>query len=179
VCRVANAEFGAASTSSASARHFVTDLLDRWELPSLIEDAELLTGELVNNAIGHASAHSSIDLALVVAVAEGILEIGVTDSDPQSIRFVQPKGEDVDVEARDEALAEGGRGLLLVGLLADEWGVVGLPQGKQVWFRLSTNDWSYNSACPCHGDDLDRVRLESGRYALAVAGPWDSATGSI
>ena len=174
MCRVANAEFGAGATSSASARHLVSNLLDRWELPSLIEDAELLTGELVNNAVGHASS----DLALVVAVAEGILEIGVTDSHPQSISFVKPKREDMTVAAREEVLAEGGRGLLLVGLLADEWGVVGLPQGKQVWFRLSTNDWSYNSACPCHGDDLGRVRLESGRYALAVAGPWDSASGS-
>lgn len=174
MCRVANAEFGAGTSSSASARHLVSDLLDRWELPSLIEDAELLTGELVNNAVGHAST----DLALVVAVAEGILEIGVTDSHPQSISFVQPKREDMAVAAREEVLAEGGRGLLLVGLLADEWGVVGLPQGKQVWFRLSTSDWSYNSACPCHGDDLGRVRLESGRYALAVGGPWDSASGS-
>ena len=174
MCRVANAEFGAGPTSSASARHLVSDLLDRWELPSLVEDAELLTGELTNNAVGHAST----DLALVVAVAEGVLEIGVTDSDPQSIPFVKPKREDMAVAAREEVLAEGGRGLLLVGLLADEWGVVGLPQGKQVWFRLSTNDWSYNSACPCHGHDLGRVRLESGRYALAVAGPWDSASGS-
>ena len=174
MCRVANAEFGAGPTSSASARHLVSNLLDRWELPSLIEDAELLTGELVNNAVGHAST----DLALVVAVAEGILEIGVTDSHPQSISFVKPKREDMAVAAREEVLAEGGRGLLLVGLLANEWGVVGLPQGKQVWFRLSTNDWSYNSACPCHGDDLGRVRLESGRYALALAGPWDSASGS-
>jgi sigma-B regulation protein RsbU (phosphoserine phosphatase) len=169
VCRVANAEFGAVPTSSASARHLVSDLLDRWELPSLIEDAELLTGELANNAVGHAST----DLALVVAMAEGILEIGVTDSEPQSVPFVKPKRESMAVQAREEVLAEGGRGLLLVDLLADEWGVVGLRQGKQVWFRLSTNDWSYNSACPCHGHDLGRVRLESGRYALAVAGPWD------
>src|ERR1019366_9460157 len=160
-----NSEFGAFPTSSASARHLVSDLLERWELPSLRDDAELLTGELVNNAVGHAST----DLALVVAVAvaEGILEIGVTDSDPHSIRFVKPKGAGMDATARD--LAEGGRGLPLVGLLADEWGVVGLRQGKQVWFRLSTNDWSYNSACPCHGLDRGRGRgrPETGRDALA------------
>jgi anti-sigma regulatory factor (Ser/Thr protein kinase) len=172
---VANAEFGAVPTSCASARHLVADLLDRWELPRLKDDAELLTGELVNNAIGHALT----DLALVVAVAEQFLEIGVTDSDPHSIPLVKSKWERMDVAGRDEALAEGGRGLLLVDLLADEWGVVGLKQGKQVWFRLSTNDWSYNSACPCHGHGLARVRLESGRYALAVAGSWDNASGSI
>ena len=167
MCRVANAEFGAVPTSSASARHLVSDLLDRWELPSLIEDAELLTGELVNNAVGHAST----DLALVVAVAEGILEVGVTDSDPDSTSFVKPKFERMEFTAREENLAEGGRGLLLIDLLADEWGVVRLEHGKQVWFRLSTNGWAYNSACSCSVPD--RIRLESGRYVVALAGPWD------
>ena len=167
MCRVANAEFGAVPTSSASARHLVSDLLDRWELPSLIEDAELLTGELVNNAVGHAST----DLALVVAVAEGILEVGVTDSDPDSTSFVKPKFERMEFTAREEILAEGGRGLLLIDLLADEWGVVRLEHGKQVWFRLSTNGWAYKSACSCSVPD--RIRLESGRYVVALAGPWD------
>ena len=165
MCRVANANFDIDATANASARHLVSDLLDRWEIQNLKEDAELLTGELVNNAIRHAST----ELTLVVAVAEGILEIGVTDLDPLSVPLVRPNWD----RMKENVLAEGGRGLLLVELVADEWGVVGLPLGKQVWFRLSTNDWSFRSACPCHSKDLDRVRLESGRYALAVAGPWD------
>jgi phosphoserine phosphatase RsbU/P len=167
VCRVVSAELGGGPTSSAAARHLVSEALDRWELPSLKDDAELLTGELVNNAIGHAAT----DLALVVAVAEGILEVGVTDSDPDSTSFVKPKFERMDFAVREEVLAEGGRGLLLVDLLADEWGVARLEHGKQVWFRLSTNEWAYNSACSC--SDRNRTRLESGRYVLALAGPWD------
>jgi anti-sigma regulatory factor (Ser/Thr protein kinase) len=169
VCRIANAKFDAAPASSAAARQLVSDLLSRWELLPLRDDAELLTGELVNNAIGHASS----ELAVVVAVADGTLEIGVTDFDPGSVPFVKPNWERMNVTAKDQILTEGGRGLLLVDLLSDTWGVVGLRQGKQVWFRLSTKDWSYNSACPCHGHSLDRVRLESGRFATAVAGSWD------
>lgn len=172
MCRVENAQFGRMPTSSAAARHLVSEILDRWQLPTLKEDAELLTGELVNNAIGHAST----GLALVVAMGEGSLEIGVTDFDPHSTPFVKPKWARTDITEKDQVLAEGGRGLLLVDLLAEEWGVVGLEQGKQVWFRLRTNDWPYNSTCPCH--DPERVRLESGRYVMAVAGPWDSASGS-
>jgi hypothetical protein len=43
-----------------------------------------------------------------------------------------------------------------------------------VWFRLDAGAaWPYRPACPCAGDDLGRVRLESGRQVLAVAGPWD------
>ena len=104
-------------------------------------------------------------MASTVPVADGALEIGVTDFDPESLPLVRPQ--------EDEILSEGRRGLFLVEQLSEEWGVVGLKEGKQVWFRLSTNDWSFNSTCPCHGDDLDRVRLESGRYAVAVAGAWD------
>ena len=169
MCRVENAEFGGMPTSSASARHLVSETLDRWELPSLKDDAELLTGELVNNAIGHAST----DLALVVAMGDGSLEIGVTDFDPHSTPSVKPEFDRTEVTSRDQVLAEGGRGLLLVDLLAEEWGVAALERGKQVWFRLSTNDWPYTSACPCH--DPERVRLESGRYVMAVAGPWDKS----
>jgi anti-sigma regulatory factor (Ser/Thr protein kinase) len=170
---VENAQFGGTPTSSAAARHLVSETLDRWELPRLKEDAELLTGELVNNAIGHATT----DLALVVAMGEGSLEIGVTDFDPHTTPLVKPKFGRMDITAKDQVLAEDGRGLLLVDLLAEEWGVVGLERGKQVWFRLSTNDWPYNEACPCH--DPERVRLESGRYVMSVAGPWDNTSGPI
>jgi hypothetical protein len=51
---------------------------------------------------------------------------------------------------------------------------VALVEGKQVWFRLSAADWSYRSACECHADDVSRTRLESGRYALGMSGPWDA-----
>jgi hypothetical protein len=59
------------------------------------------------------------------------------------------------------------------GLFGRRMGKVEHADGKQVWFRLSTEDWSYRSACLCQSDAIGRVRLDSGRYALAIPGQWD------
>jgi anti-sigma regulatory factor (Ser/Thr protein kinase) len=95
----------------------------------LKEIATLLASELVTNVIVHAST----ELALVVAVADGSLEVGVTDFDPRSTRSVLPKLQRSPKALKDEVLAEGGRGLALVDVLSNEWDVVGFPHGKQVW----------------------------------------------
>jgi hypothetical protein len=61
-----------------------------------------------------------------------------------------------------------------VDYLADDWGVAADDPGKQVWFRLEATNWTYRTACECHGDSVDRVRLQSGRFAFAIPGAWDS-----
>jgi anti-sigma regulatory factor (Ser/Thr protein kinase) len=165
---VVNTEIDGQLWTVSWARRLVSDLLDQWELPALGEVATLLTSELVTNAVVYAGT----GISLVIAVADGVLEIGVSDHDHASIESVKPKVERL--AAKEGVTAEGGRGLVLVDSLADEWGVVQLAKGKQVWFRLSTDDWSYRSSCACHSDAIDRVRLESGRYALAIPGPWDA-----
>lgn len=169
MCRVADAEYDAIPASPL-ARQFISELLDRWEMVEVKGVAVLLASELVTNALVHAST----EVTLVVAVADGSLEVGVTDLDPLSTPSVLPKLQPSQEALKDDILAESGRGLTLVELLSNEWGVVGVPHGKQVWFRLNASSWSYFSACPCHSDDLDRVRLESGHFAVAVAGPWDA-----
>ena len=89
-----------------------------------------------------------------------------------SLLYVMESG--ASAEAPKDWQAEGGRGLRLVELVADEWGVVDLPEGKQVWFRLDVGEgWPHRASCPCGGEDLEHVRLESGRYAVATPGPWD------
>ena len=168
MCRVVNAELDEDLSSVPRARRLVSDLLNRWELRGLGDVATLLTSELVANALIHTGGGAS----LVVAVADGVLEIGVSDHDHQAIELVKPKLERLGAD-HHAIPDEGGRGLLLVDSLADEWGVVQLVDGKQVWIRLSTDEWSYRSACLCHSDAIDRVRLDSGRYALAISGPWD------
>ncbi len=170
MCRVVRTDFDPDMASVPLARHMVADLLDRWELPALRELAELLTTELLTNALVHVGG----GLSVVVAVADGVLEIGVSDQQPHSGHNVRPKSEHLGDVGEGGDSAEGGRGLLLVDSLADEWGVIQLENGKQVWFRISTDDWSYRSGCMCHSDSIDRVRLESGRYALALSGPWDA-----
>jgi anti-sigma regulatory factor (Ser/Thr protein kinase) len=143
----------------AEARAFVGDALRRWELESLAADAVLLTSELVTNSVLHADS----DVTVTVAVADGKAEVGIAD------------GSDILPRQRTgHVRSEGGRGLRLVEMVAAEWGVAALPAGKQVWFRLDVGtDWPHRTDCPCGGEDLDRVRLESGRYAIATPGPWD------
>jgi hypothetical protein len=63
--------------------------------------------------------------------------------------------------------------MAIVDAFAVEWGVSLLPKGKQVWFRLENADWTFRTACRCHGDQLDMMVLDSGRKLLANSGPWD------
>jgi anti-sigma regulatory factor (Ser/Thr protein kinase) len=161
MCRVASQEFDGTLAAVAEARGFVTQHLRRWALESLVPDAELLTSELATNAVLHARG----DLAVTVAVADGVAEIGVSD---RSTELPQQRSR--------AWQAEGGRGLRLVDRVALEWGVVTVAGGKQVWFRLDIDSsWPHRADCPCGGDDLERVRLESGRYAVAAHGPWDAS----
>jgi anti-sigma regulatory factor (Ser/Thr protein kinase) len=87
--------------------------------------AELLTSELVTNAIRHGTG----SVTLVMNCADGVLAISVSDDDP-TMPLVQP----------DEPLAAGGRGVRMVQRMAQEWGVTARESGpgKVVWFRLQT-----------------------------------------
>jgi anti-sigma regulatory factor (Ser/Thr protein kinase) len=87
----------------------------------LIEDAAILTDELVANAI----VHGEPPIGLKVRTDENVLCVAVTDggagtADPQPI----------------DPSAESGRGLTIVDKLSDAWGVSQLPEGKCVWFEL-------------------------------------------
>ncbi len=169
MCRVVNQELQPELGAVADARRVVTSALCRWELPALIPDAELLASELVTNALIHART----GIALTLAVADGTLEVGVADRSPEAIPHART-GEEAGEAAVEDWRSEGGRGLQLVELVSDEWGVAVMPEGKQVWFRIGVDEtWPHLTDCPCAGEDLDRVRLQSGRYAVAAPGPWD------
>lgn len=112
--------------SISTARH----LLDGYEgtvSPEKLDHLRLLVTELVTNAIRHAGleAHELIDLR--VAVQDRSIRVEVRDSGPGFEK------------APSEPLPEqvSGRGLYLVELLSDRWGV---EQGNPicVWFELST-----------------------------------------
>lgn len=194
MCRVVTHALGPGVGAAALAREAARTRLQLWEMPELLIDATLLVSEVVTNAVLHGRG----EVSLTLAVADGQLEVGVTDEDPTRlpVRRVPGTGEGAVATAVRPARsappgpptgppadptpmwAEGGRGLRLLDTLADDWGVARLGGGKQVWFRLSVPDrWPYRTQCPCGGDDLEAVRLESGARVLAVAGPWDAAAG--
>jgi hypothetical protein len=154
----------------------VSGVLECWELVEAAGDVVLLASELVTNGVVHARSR----LIVTVAVADGLLEIGVSDHDPRAPRVLTRVGdpgqpiETTGAGADLAWLAAGGRGLGLVDNVAAEWGVANLATGKQVWFRFAVaQSWPYSSACPCRRTDLARTRLDSGRYAVSVPGRWD------
>lgn len=169
MCRVQTRQYPRESAAISEARRWIAGLMRRWEVgEERSSSAVLLASELLTNAVRHADSSAT----LTVAVADGTLELGVGDHDSR-ISFVERTKEEERVWLTDGRV--GGRGLHLVATVADDWGIVRAADGKQVWFRLDVgDDWPHRTACPCQGEDLQRVRLESGRYALAVPGPWDN-----
>ncbi|MCX4740737.1 ATP-binding protein [Streptomyces antibioticus] len=115
---------GGLSTADAAwpkrLRRIVRASLNRWGRPELIEDTELLLTELATNALRHGSGRS---ICVRVSAQDDTLKIQVTDGSP-----TRP-------ELRHAALDdEGGRGLLLVESLAEEWGVS--DDGTTTWCTL-------------------------------------------
>lgn len=162
MCRLQRTVLDAENWAPSVARHWVNDLLGRWELPHLSEVAALLTSEVVTNAIRHTASSPRIR----VAVTDGFLEIGVTDGDREHLPHMSDSL---------DATAEGGRGLVFVDEMADSWGTNLRPEGKEVWFLLGIDGWPYYRDCRCQNDEPDRVPMGSGRQVKTNSGPWDDS----
>jgi anti-sigma regulatory factor (Ser/Thr protein kinase) len=106
--------------SSSSARRFVRRSLA--QMPSeLIEAAELLTSELVTNAAIH--SHSPIEVEIDLDLDS--LKISVSDDSGQ-----------LPIATQAGHMDEHGRGLAIVGSLAEEWGATKRSKGKTVWITM-------------------------------------------
>lgn len=103
-------------------RRIVRSLLAEWELAELVDAVELGVTELVTNVVRHVPDRR----CEVVVLRTAGVRVEVTDSYPQ-----RPV-----VCGALTADAEGGRGLVLLGAVADKWGVAGAAGGgKTVWFE--------------------------------------------
>lgn len=92
-------------------------------------DAELVVSELFTNAVKHTD---SVKVSCEIRVIGGRLRVEVTD---QGRAEAAPHRRPVEAEPDKE---EGGRGLLLVGALSDDWGVRvdHCGGGRVVWADL-------------------------------------------
>ncbi|WLQ42723.1 ATP-binding protein [Streptomyces laculatispora] len=99
--------------------------LSLWALPS--ESAAHIVAELAANATVHGRVQGrDFQLGLTVR-GEALLRIEVTDT----------RGDRLPVPSAPGGDAEGGRGLLIVEALADQWGVIPGPvPRKTVWAEL-------------------------------------------
>ncbi|MEV6204040.1 SpoIIE family protein phosphatase [Streptomyces sp. NPDC051771] len=123
----ATATFEPVGRSVAAARAFVRDTLQGWGHPELVDDAVVLTSELVTNAVVHAGTAADV----LCLRSEDSIRVEVADRYPEREIPVQ-SGRTLASPDR-----ENGRGLLLCAALADRWGVDYSPTRKHVWFHLS------------------------------------------
>lgn len=153
MCDQARLELVPALPAAAAARRFAAAQCARWDLDALSEDAVLTLSELVTNAVVHAASPITVTMSLVGTY----LEVAVSDDSPRA-PILRPARLDLDADIRtlidrephESAEATpprglyigpagsiaGGRGMLIVDALADEWGVAARARGKEVWFRL-------------------------------------------
>jgi serine phosphatase RsbU (regulator of sigma subunit)/anti-sigma regulatory factor (Ser/Thr protein kinase) len=118
--------FPANLASASAARRFVRDALRGWGAAEAVDDAVLLTSELVTNAVIHAGT----PVEVICQLAGTAIQVDVVDGAPAQ-----------KLPATDQTMVgdwarTNGRGLLLPSELAGTWGVTYGTETKTVWFRL-------------------------------------------
>lgn len=107
--------------SIPDARRVVRGMVAAWgdELSSV---AELLTDELLTNAVEHGGGQ----FALTASIEEKQLRVVVTDLSSSAPVTVYPAGHDL----------ERGRGMTIVDAVATNWGIDRSGSEKSIWFEL-------------------------------------------
>ncbi|MBB0243382.1 SpoIIE family protein phosphatase [Streptomyces alkaliphilus] len=155
----AAATFEPVGRSVATARGFVRDTLQGWGLAELIDDAVVLTSELVTNAVIHAGTSADV---LCLRDESGV-RVEVVDRHPErELPFVPTRRGTPDPDS------EGGRGLMLCAVLSAGWGVEYTSSDKRVWFRLEerAQPVGTRSAGPVLPDD--QLPVSDSRVRVAV-----------
>lgn len=113
-----------------SARKFARELLTCWQLAELSDDAEMIIGELVANAVRHGMRvtplRNAAALRLCMLRRIGEVMLAVVDPSNEAPKPRQP-----------DWVGESGRGLQIVGALSAVWGWSPIDgRGKAVWAVL-------------------------------------------
>lgn len=114
--------FRAVPKSVPRARDVTRQVLAEWSLSAVADDAELVVGELVGNAVTHTEGPFRLRLAVY---QDHTLACAVTDTSPHLPLQVKPSLD-----------SETGRGLLLVSGLCERWGAQFADSKKTVWAFL-------------------------------------------
>ncbi len=119
------ADLPAHPASVGQARRLVRGELERHGRDDLVDSGTLLVSELVTNALVHVGA----GIEVCALVDDRGLHVEVADASPTP------------PAARHHAATAGtGRGLALLGQLAQAWGSTPRGAGKVVWFDLATDE---------------------------------------
>ncbi|MEL5956132.1 SpoIIE family protein phosphatase [Streptomyces sp. CLV115] len=109
----------------AAARQQMRDLLHDWADPEQVDAAVLMISEMATNVLVHTDGD-----ALMLAQATG-------EHGERRLRVEVSDGSDeLPHKRRPGEMASSGRGLVLMEMLADAWGVDPRGAGKSIWFEL-------------------------------------------
>ncbi|MGW2083951.1 ATP-binding SpoIIE family protein phosphatase [Streptomyces sp. NPDC001880] len=110
----------------AAARQQLRDLLHDWADPEQVDAAVLMLSEMATNVLVHTDGD-----ALMLAQATG-------EQGERQLRVEVSDGSDELPHKRSPGeMASSGRGLVLMEMLADAWGVDPRGAGKSIWFELN------------------------------------------
>jgi hypothetical protein len=186
MCRRALLGLEATPQAAGEARRFVASTCHRWGIDGVMDELTLTVSELVTNAVLHARTQIEVELC----VTGGAVTVRVIDRDPRP-PVIRPVRLDLiadldatplvtpDVDDRhpttyvgSSGSVAGGRGLLIVDALADEWGVAERADGKEVWLTVPVQ-WAHEHECVCDQHRFGRP----GQGCVHMSGPWDSPDG--
>ncbi|MFE0579537.1 SpoIIE family protein phosphatase [Streptomyces sp. NPDC058874] len=109
----------------AGARRQVRELLHDWADEEQLDAVVLMVSEMVTNVLVHTDGDALLVAEAAGELGERRLRVEVTDSSDELPHKRHP-GE----------MASSGRGVLLMEMLADAWGVDPRGEGKSIWFEL-------------------------------------------
>lgn len=106
-----------------AARALLRSVLALWDCDDPDDAGELLTSEVVSNAVRHAAG--VLAMLFELSPHQGMVRVSVEDQTP-----------DLPVLQAHSTESSSGRGLLLVEALATRWGSHPTERGKVVWFEF-------------------------------------------
>lgn len=109
----------------AGARRQIRELLHDWADAEQVDSAVLMVSEMVTNVLMHTDGDALLVAEAVGELGTRRLRIEVADSSDELPHKRHP-GE----------MASSGRGVLLMEMLADTWGVDPRGEGKSIWFEM-------------------------------------------
>ncbi|WP_411109486.1 SpoIIE family protein phosphatase [Streptomyces sp. c-19] len=110
----------------AEAREQMRQLLHDWTDGDQLDSAVLMVSEMVTNVLVHTDGDALLVAEVACAAKSRRLRVEVSDTSDELPHKRHP-GE----------MASSGRGLVLMEMLADAWGVDPRGEGKAIWFELN------------------------------------------
>ncbi|WP_328554462.1 ATP-binding SpoIIE family protein phosphatase [Streptomyces sp. NBC_00358] len=129
----------------ADARQQLRELLHDWASADQLDSAVLLVSEMATNVLVHTDADALLVAEVTGEPGKRRMRVEVTDG-----------SDDLPHRRHPGELASSGRGLVLVEMLADAWGVDPRGEGKSIWFEFSETPEA-GSGEPAASDDSARV----------------------